>query len=282
MQYSDLLDRSFPVPAGRHYFDDFPVWDPQFAVESVFRPTVFEGNQLVAGAGVRVVDLKIPNKSTVKVALIGAVVTEPASRGRGLASTIVTQALSWAESQGACLALLWGSEHRLYQRLGFEFFGQQTQFSLDRISAPRSSAIQVHRGWNSRLFQLLQNRSTGLVLKESDRPWYEAHRNVEWFYTGNPNQPTAYAALGRGIDLPGLVHEWGGNTECLVEILKEIHTKNPKALLLGPPESPHWIQADLRPIATDPLCMAKSLNGTNRLDLAVNTGLIWVWGLDAA
>ena len=279
MQFSDLLDQSFPVPAGRHYFDDFPVWNPQLGAEGVFRPELFQEGQLIAAGGVRLAALKRPGAKNLKIALIGAVVTNASDRGKGLASDIVSRCVDWAREQGAEIVLLWGSEHHLYQRLGFELTGNQVQFSLEKIMAPNGPRlVQVHRGWIPGLFKLLQERSTGLILKESDRRWYEAHRNVEWFFTGSPDQPTAYAAYGRGIDLPGLIHEWGGDPGDLHEILKQIHLEKPHAMLLGPPESQDQIQAELIPVVRDPLCMAKFLRGTK----PSSPFPFWVWGLDAA
>ena len=49
----DLLDHCFDVPPGRHYFDDFPIWDPAVVPEdpSLYRRTTFDQDRLIACAG---------------------------------------------------------------------------------------------------------------------------------------------------------------------------------------------------------------------------------------
>src|SRR5215210_7830345 len=85
-QFSCLLDLAFEVPAGAHYFEDFPVWNPEFKIKSSNKFGIFKDSLLLAGAAVRTCDLKIRTGKTVPVALIGAVATHPQWRGRGLAS----------------------------------------------------------------------------------------------------------------------------------------------------------------------------------------------------
>src|SRR4051812_19603129 len=85
-QFSNLLDASFFLPKGCHYFDDFPVWDSKYGVYPLLRIGVFHDKKLVSAAAVRVGFLNPQAQSPVSVAIIGAVVTDPQWRGMGLAS----------------------------------------------------------------------------------------------------------------------------------------------------------------------------------------------------
>ncbi|MBI2712109.1 MAG: hypothetical protein HYX41_04490 [Bdellovibrio sp.] len=59
----NLLDQSFNVPRGHHYFDDFPVWNPRFKESSgADLVGVFMKGHLAACAGLRVCDVATLNK----------------------------------------------------------------------------------------------------------------------------------------------------------------------------------------------------------------------------
>jgi hypothetical protein len=246
-QFSSLLDLCFPVKSGCKFFDDFPIWNPDLKIDNLMRFGVFYGDDLICSCGVRLSSLTNPSlgpgvsasDSVIPVSLIGAVATHPLWRGRGLASLLVKQALSWSEGRGAILSFLWGSEHALYQRLGFELCGEQLRVPLRNLELLKTtdSADQdtVYRGWVPELYNLIQKRPGGLLLKKSDQVWFEAHKNIEWFYCKSGQQLKAYSAYGRGIDLQGIVHEWGGSKDSLGRILKQILQSNPEAQILGPP-----------------------------------------------
>jgi GNAT superfamily N-acetyltransferase len=64
-----------------------------------------------------------------KVASIGAVCTDPAHRGRGLATALMADARSYAREQGASLMLISGGRG-LYRRLGFGDAGRFDRYQL--------------------------------------------------------------------------------------------------------------------------------------------------------
>lgn len=260
-----LLDATFPVPEGSHFFDDFPIWSSAFA--GVFlregrmaRMGVYDGDQLVGCACARLAELKL-GSARLKIALIGGVATLGPYQGHGFASRLVSIAASWAQERGAAAAVLWGSEHALYQRQGFELCGQQLRAKLAALAPAGSTpTIAVATGWTPALHACLAKRHGGLALGDEDRAWLEAHRNTKWFWTGDASAPTAYAALGRGIDLRGMVHEWGGERNALRAILARIQSEEPQAELLGPPWQfeRYGISSSLATLEF--LCMARVLD----------------------
>ena len=186
-QYGQLLDRCFPVPAGHHFFDDFPIWDPHWSVPQVRRFGIFSGPQLVSCAGVRLATLKISvdlfpratsqhsppwslsapqfTPQSMMIALIGGVATDPSFAKQGLASRAVTTAVDWAEKKGAGVTFLWSSDHPMYERLGFAQFGQQQLVALaDLPKLHRPTPSHVHEGWNPHLFDLRKIIRTELIL----------------------------------------------------------------------------------------------------------------------
>ncbi|MCM2276885.1 MAG: GNAT family N-acetyltransferase [Oligoflexia bacterium] len=255
-----LLNASFPVPRGNSFLEDFPVWGFR-GDETVFHLGGVRDGLLVSAAAARVARLKTPGGARVPVGLIGAVATHSCCRGEGLASRAVAKLLEWLSGQKVALVALWGSEHDLYRKLGFELCGIQRTLPLRGLELPVVPDSETRQGWTPALWQLLRERPLGLALEEQDRGWVEAHRNTRWYWRGEASRPTAYAALGKGIDLAGLVHEFGGQPDELRKLLAGIRREHPDAALLG--------HSSLIPFAGNSdgsheyLCMARFMDLSN-------------------
>jgi GNAT superfamily N-acetyltransferase len=256
-QFSALLDRCFPVKPGTHFLDDFPVWDEGVGPTKVIRIGLFEGPVLAASTGLRVVELQI-GSGAVPVGIIGAVATDPSYRGKGLATHVVAAAVQQAEKVGAVAVFLWGSEHEMYQRLGFELCGEQVRAPLSALQLPPVGPPRPSTGWTPGIFRAMRARGSGLKFEESDARWLAAHKNVEWHWLGSAEAPTAYAGIGRGIDLSNMIHEWGGTTPALMSLLSHLRLTHPQVELLGSPTllRDHGIETE----AMEFLCMARVLN----------------------
>jgi GNAT superfamily N-acetyltransferase len=233
-----LLNRTFPVPQGKSFFDDFPIWEEKYGA-TLHRLGAYLGDstKLVSTASARLVNLKspVPGKSGVPVALIGGVSTDEECRGHGIASTMVEQLVKWAEEKGAVFAFLWGSEHDMYRRLGFDLAGTQVRMPLAETQLPVvTGKLQIQRGWDARLLKVLQRRPYGLEITEKDSKWLAAHKNVEWYWVPSGDDVAAYAAIGRGIDLPEIIHEWGGDRKTLLELFSALFSGRPELQILGP------------------------------------------------
>ena len=261
-QFSRLLDEAFSVKAETHFFDDFPIWDETFSPPELARIGIFSKSdhetKLVSCAGVRLATMKAGAREF-KVGLIGAVATHPDFRAQGLASKTVSFAMSWAQDRGASALFLWGSEYALYQKMGFELCGEQIRKKLAELSLVKNST-PIQRGWNSALLPLLQKRSFGLKLETHDLRWLSAHRSVDWFWSGEEKAPTAYVAIGRGIDLQNLVHEWSGEAADLRSLLAHVLAQNPQAELLGSPGLFRDFGFDFDPATVEFLCLCKVLD----------------------
>ncbi len=313
-QWARLLDRCFPVVPGRHFLEDFPLWDEGLTQElptrKILRLGAWQDQKLIAAAGCCTALLRwkggVEEEKEVPVALIGAVVTDPLYRGQGLASQLVERLRDWAAQQGAWAVFLWGSDPAFYARLGFEHKGSQVQIplaSLEEKAAPfaadlRSSQEWVfHEGWSASLGELLlQARQEGLRLQEADLKWVAAHQGIQWHWAASSKAPktaVAYAAYGKGIDLQGFVHEWGGDPQAILGLLQKITALNPGALLLTNPVlfEKFWVKFKFfgtasvdEGIPREPLCLARILKpkeweaqwGT----LEFPPGL-WLGGLDS-
>jgi GNAT superfamily N-acetyltransferase len=309
-QFSSLLDRSFSLHKGMHYLDDFPIWS--FTHPSVVRfGALSEKKELIASAGVRLVSLRLRRGDTsdagpqsVLAALIGAVATDENYRGQGLASRLVSRVLEWSRAKGAAVAILWGAEHSLYAKLGFSLCGTQALVALESLNLPATPGV-LKKGWNPQIFDLLLDRKDGAILTVQDRHWFESHRHVDWYWIGKNEKeslPLAYAAVGRGIDLGGLIHEWGGETRALLALLGRLKSEHPSLTLLGSPGGLEERGLSLKEARQEYLFLANVLQpellGLDAADLQRTRpeGLgelcfgapdkpakneLWIWGLDA-
>ncbi len=239
LQWDRLLAGAFPVVAGGSFFDDFPVWKLSSS-DVCFRVGARNAEgELKAAVGCRLAELKEGAYSGQTVALLGGVVTSPDVRGRGLASTLLRCCMDWARHRGASYAFLWSSEESFYRRLGFESCGAQIRVPLDGffsgVSGEEARTFQLRFGLNPQIERLLlEARVGGLVLRRRDLPWIRAHRNVEWAGLYSGREIRAYAAIGRGIDLPRCVHEWGGESRPLRVLLSLLADARSGLQLLAP------------------------------------------------
>ena len=287
LQIEALLNRCFPVPSGSSFYDDFPVWDPRRRIPGVRHFGLKEGEQMVASATLREAPLQVGGK-LLRAGLIGGVATDPGHRGHGHASRLVEEVVQEAKASGVQVLLLWGSEHALYERLGFALAGRQVRFRLSDLEPLGEELPQgrIRRGWEPAIFELMRQRADGLKLRTGDAAWLSGHRNTQWWSweriapNGLAGATVAYAAIDRGIDLGGFVHEWGGSPAELRALLHQIRHERPEAWLLGPSDT----QARLGLRELPQSWVEESLALCQSLDPMVEPLLnsLWIWGLDAA
>ena len=280
-----LLNGCFPVPQGASFYDDFPVWEPTHGAKA-FRFGVLEGDHLISTAFLRAARLRTLGGSSLRVGLIGGVTTDAGHRGKGLASEIVGEAIEKARALKLQTLLLWGSEHTLYGRLGFQLSGTQWRAGLSACLKeshhPRATQGEMKSGFSSELFSLLQARKEGLILEQHDEQWMSRHRNVSWLTWAEAGKIKAYVAAHRGIDLQGYVHEWGGETPALMALLGELAKKEPDLLILGPSDTPKRLALSKLPLDTVTEPLALFLNLDPQAPTGTEFEKIWIWGLDAS
>lgn len=266
-----LLVSAFPVPAGASFFDDFPVWDERHGFD-VCRLGAYVGSRLIASACARMTRLA----SGAPVAIVGAVATDESWRGKGVASSLVAQLLSRIEKRGLAGIFLWSGQREFYSRLGFDVYGDQARVALAELPAFRSEEMSFGTGWVPSLMPYLLTRAGGLRIEAKDLAWVASHRNIQWFWTGSAEAPSSYAAVGKGIDLAGIVHEWGGDVQVLRALLAHIAERVPGAELISPVSRLVELGAEPGSEIREPLCLAKILDPTQMPEE------LWFWGLDGA
>lgn len=254
--YGSLLNQAFALKEGESFLDDFPVWGTKGPAETL-RIGAYRREKLVASTSARVAHLKTP-VGLMKVGLIGGVATLESWRGKGIASRLVTLAVDWLHQNQVGLVALWGSEYEMYQRLGFELCGEQVRLPLKEVLGSielRGSSEPIVNGWRDSLFPLMKKRDSGLFFQESDLSWISEHKNVDWYSMGR-----SYAAIGRGIDMKGIVHEWSGPLHELKSLFREILKKYPEAQIISSRAGMKSFRAEVKEENIEYLALIKILD----------------------
>ena len=241
---------------------------------------------MLASAACRLAEMNLPGQPQLTVALIGGVATRSEARGRGYASRLLTLCLEWAQNRGAAVAFLWSGRGELYERLGFASSGTQLRVPLDSfLLAQRLEGVEWRSGLTPAIErELIEKRSGGLLLRKRDLIWVRAHRNIDWQGLYRGRELLAYAAIGKGIDLPHCVHEWGGRAEILPGFFAELSVRDPRLQLLLSPAQLDRLGFAGVPACAEPLVYARSLS---TIEVRNPEGLVrnlpkdfWFWGLD--
>ena len=178
----------------------------------------------------------------VPIGMIGLVYTDPASRGRGLARACIEACLRDLAARGVPVAALWSDRHALYARLGFHPAGREKLYGVDgpicRRAQPEARRPIVAPA-RTRDFPQLEalyaakrirvRRSPGALAALASAP------DTAIVVAREGDEPLAYAALGRGDDFPGVVHEWAGDPRGVLACLEALCSEGGAVGWLGGP-----------------------------------------------
>jgi len=190
---------------------------------------VMDGERFVAHAMARCVGVRAAGVET-RLGMIGLVYTDPAFRRRGLAARCIGACESWLVGQGATLAVLWSDRHDWYARLGYHLAGLEALFAID---APACARARRRLPFDGGVGKAAAGDWPGLEAAYRARPVRAERRDGHLAsLTAGPDcrvavarcegAAVAYAALGRGDDFPGVVHEWAGEPAGVLACLSQL------------------------------------------------------------
>ncbi|MEM7409212.1 MAG: GNAT family N-acetyltransferase [Myxococcota bacterium] len=194
-----------------------------------------------------------------RVGLVGNVYTDPAYRGRHFASACVDACVADARRLRLPLVLLWSDAWDFYARLGFHPVSRERFLALEaeRIVAaepPRISPIEVgapvERDWLA-LESLYAAKPQRVLRKAGALRQLAAAPDCVLRVARVAGSPAGYAAVGRGDDFPGVIHEWAGGPGAVLACLADlVRGSGAHTLLCGPSDEPaveRLIQAGAKP-----------------------------------
>ncbi len=209
---------------------------------------IIEDGNVIAHAVFKPIILKTP-MGVFKVAAIGSVVTADDYRNQGHSTRIIESCLHAARQADCDFAILWTDLFDFYRRLGFELAGGEVSIAIDR-DVSTSTAFTFNDS----------NRvAADAILRVFNQHSVASHRTLEdvramlaipntrvstaWDQTG---KLVAYAVEGKGADLDGYIHEWGGSNEALLSLLTHMRKLQKRDLRLMAPAHAQNLIATLK------------------------------------
>ena len=265
-----LVSRAFGYQEPHMFFHDFPIW----ASSQVVRLGNFQGETLLSHVGIRFTEMMI-EKRKIPVALIGAVATDEKFRGKGLSTQLLKFALQKIDAAKAEWSFLWGSEHEFYGKLGFRLKGVQGRGLLANLALDPTALLvdSIKTGFTETIFQALLKPVNGIPIQEKDRDWVFKHKTVKWFYL---DEPFAFVAYERGMDLKHIIHEMGGDQRSLEKLLYALYVHDTEAQVMGTPEALQSLGFQKNQFLSEYLCLARPLDSNSTWD-----SRFWISGLSA-
>ncbi|MEY4615372.1 MAG: hypothetical protein RJB66_332 [Pseudomonadota bacterium] len=199
---------------------------------------MFDEEAVVSHALIKPLIVKTP-LLLLKVAAIGSVVTASSHRNQGLSRQIMEDCLKSAEAQGCDIALLWTDIPDFYRKFDFEMAGTENHFTITGELPTESNNLKFVTGPKvapEAILNLYQKHSvTTLRTAEEIRRFLKIPNSNIYTAWNTSNQLMAYAVEGKGADLKGHIHEWGGNVPELFALLNFIRAQTKQNLKIISP-----------------------------------------------
>jgi hypothetical protein len=203
-------------------------------------------DEFLSHAVIKPILMKTP-LAVFKVAAIGSVVTSPQHRNQGLSQKILENCLEESRRQECDLAILWSDLYEFYQKLNFELCGTEISLVLEENFPPPMPNLKILKGAQIssesvlRLFN--QHTVTSVRSAEDIRKFFQIPNSSIYTAWDLSNNLVAYAVEGKGADLSGYIHEWGGSIPALLSLLSQIRReKNSPITLIAPNTATHLIR----------------------------------------
>ena len=207
---------------------------------------ISEGDRVLSHAVLKPLIVKTPYVMF-KVGAIGSVVTDENHRGRGLSTQIINECLRSATEQQCDIAILWTDQFDFYRKMNFELAGSEVSFIIEDnfqtlapaglkfMSDNKVSAEAIHRLYTTHTVSSVRTI-------EETRKFMQIPQTKIYTAWDTNGQLAAYAIEGKGVDLGGYIHEWGGQTSKLMALLSYIRKeKNQPFTIIVPRHSQNFI-----------------------------------------
>ncbi|MHC4377241.1 MAG: GNAT family N-acetyltransferase [Planctomycetota bacterium] len=158
-----------------------------------------------------------------KLGLVGSVCTAEHARGRGHASALLDLAAERAGAAGCDALMLWPDDAEFYARRGFTEVGTEMDliFGADRLlHLPR---VEARPAGSAEAPELMALYAAHAARTERDVASFARLLNgpeLETLVSWDGGDCKAYAVCGRGGDMQGVVHEWGGDFEVVLGLVR--------------------------------------------------------------
>lgn len=205
-----------------------------------------DGNEVLSHAALKPHILKTP-MAIFKVAAIGSVVTNDHYRNQGYSKKVLEDCLELAKKQDCDVAVLWTNLFDFYKKIGFSLAGYEISIVIDEnFKGAEDSKVKIMKGSqvDPLAIHKVMNQHTVLTFRSpEDVKKFMKIPNSNIYTVWEPSgQLSAYAVEGKGADLTGYIHEWGGSVAKLSQLFKYIQKdQNKNIVVICPKHSTNLI-----------------------------------------
>lgn len=207
---------------------------------------ISEDEKVVSHAVLKPLIIKSPHV-IFKVGAIGSVVTEETHRGQGLSTQVINECLKTAATQSCDVAILWTDLFDFYRRMGFELAGSEVSFVIEENFAAPAQGLRFSTDPKvspDAIYRLYSSHTVNSVRTiEETRKFLSIPQTKVYTAWESNGQLAAYAIEGKGVDLNGYIHEWGGSVSKLMALLSYIREqKNQPFTIICPRHATNLIE----------------------------------------
>lgn len=193
---------------------------------------ITEQQQVLSHAVIKPIIIKSP-AIIYKVAAIGSVVTDNQHRNQGLSRRIIEECVAEAKKQECDIGILWTNLYDFYRKMDFELAGHEDSFVIEKEFNADSQGLKFMKGPQvsaEAILRLYSQHTVTTIRTVDEIRKYLAIPNSQ-IYTAwdSSGQLAAYAIEGKGVDLAGYIHEWGGSVTKLLALFSWIRKEKKQA-----------------------------------------------------
>jgi N-acetylglutamate synthase-like GNAT family acetyltransferase len=244
----DFFDRNLRPEAGWSIEAEYPL---AFNTKNLHNVRVLESNHEILSGAVMKMHIMKCAMGLFKVAAIGSVVTSPEHRNKGYSHEILNDCLKAAQEQVCDFAILWSDLYDFYRKVGFELAGREVSLVLDQdmtFELGTHRILETNKVAPEAILKVYNQHTTGSIRTVEDIKSYLQIPNSKIYTLWDAqNQLLAFAVEGKGADLKGYVHEWGGSVTNLTTLFAHIRKVTQAPLTVIAPSSSQNLIRTLQP-----------------------------------
>lgn len=202
---------------------------------------ISQDGAILSHAVLRPMVIKTPT-AVFKVGAIGSVVTDSQHRNSGLSRQVMDNCISEATLQGCDVAILWTSLYDFYRKMDFELAGFEESFQIVEEFTSPIPATEPLKFLNSAavdpeaVLKLYTQHTVGSVRTTEDIRKFLSIPKTQVHTAWKPDGTlAAYAIEGKGADLTGYIHEWGGQVPALLRLFSHMRAQKKSVLTVISP-----------------------------------------------
>lgn len=196
-----------------------------------------EGEEVLSACAVLERELIYPG-GRARAGFIGSVATRADARGRGCATQLLGEVERLLKGHGCEHALLWADDPNFYQRRGYRLDGREIDYLVSEIPSteldPSLNVRSFLSGDEDRLHELYTRHGARVGRSAQETASLLLCPEMKVLVATRGEQVVAYACFGRGADLAGVVHEWGGCPEGVLSCLDALLEQADSLFLMAP------------------------------------------------